>query len=306
MHGSSVLLAGLGVTGLAAIAAWDPAAALTAAAAAGVAGLWWHRESAAARRAHAGLVAELADAHLAVELADVGMWSWDLRTNVIHYSRSASAMLGYAPGEIASTLSAWGKLVHPDDLARARRAVDDLVVGRAARYEQIVRLRGADDRWIPILDRGRITARDAEGRPLRAVGVHVDISGERVRPDGRVATRDKVVIVDDDDDARPVLEAWVRQWGLPVLGFADPQEAWQAIVDGGAPLAVVTADDLPGMSGLQLATRLRDAGHGCRILLMSHRDRESFAGCTAIDGVLPARSVPSELQPWLTTLLEAR
>ncbi|MBL8946590.1 MAG: hypothetical protein JNK45_25710, partial [Myxococcales bacterium] len=47
MHGSSVLLAGLGVTGLAAIAAWDPAAALTAAAAAGVAGLWWHRESAA-------------------------------------------------------------------------------------------------------------------------------------------------------------------------------------------------------------------------------------------------------------------
>lgn len=299
-------LAGLGAAGLVAIAAWEPVAALTAATTGGLALAWWHRASQATQRAQAGLVAEVADVHLAVELADVGMWSWDLRTNVIHYSRSASAMLGYAPGEIASSLSAWGKLVHPDDLPRARRAIDDLVVGRAARYEQIVRLRAADGRWIPILDRGRITARDAEGRPERAVGVHVDISGERVRPDGRVATRDKVVIVDDDDDARPVLEAWVRQWGLPVVGFGDPQEAWDAIVEGGAPLAVVTADDLPGMTGVQLATRLRDAGHGCRILLMSHRDRESFAGCTAIDGVLPARSVPSELQPWLATLLDAR
>lgn len=104
----------------------------------------------------------------AVELAGVGTWDWDVRLRRVEYDPTCSTMLGYAVGEIDSSLAAWGQLVHPDDLAAARAAVDALLDGKVANYESRVRLRAADGTWRTILDRGRATAWDAGGgRPMR-------------------------------------------------------------------------------------------------------------------------------------------
>ncbi len=202
----------------------------------------------------------------ASELAGIGEWRWDLRTQRIAYGPGCTRMLGYDDGEIASTLSAWGKLAHPDDLAGVRAAVDDLVEGRANRYEARVRLRAKDGSWRTIVDRGVVIARDRKGRPTLAIGVHFAV--DDIEPASLSST---CVVVDDDPDMRAAMEIAARRAGVDVVGFPDADAAWRAIARGGAPKAIVTDLEMPGTSGLELAARVRAAGLQCPVLLVSGR-----------------------------------
>lgn len=101
-----------------------------------------------------------------------GLWDYDLRTTEIHYDDRCATMLGYEAGSIGSHLGAWGKLVHPGDLSRARDALDAFVRGTSPNYEVEVRLRAADGGWRRVLDKATVVERDDEGRPARLVGVH--------------------------------------------------------------------------------------------------------------------------------------
>ncbi len=107
-------------------------------------------------------------------LADAGdgVWDYDLRSGRIVYSDTCATMLGYAANEITSTLSQWGTLVHEDDLPHARQALDDYLEGRSEHYRVQVRMRRKDGGWTRIQDCGRIVARDKDGRPQRACGLH--------------------------------------------------------------------------------------------------------------------------------------
>jgi CheY-like chemotaxis protein/PAS domain-containing protein len=235
----------------------------------------------------------------AADLARVGMWHWDVRLARVHYDRRCSAMLGYADGEIASSLSAWGKLVHPDDLPLARGAIDALIDGSSAQYEARVRLRAADGTWRTILDRGRVTARDDRGRATRAVGIHLDVTATVVAKPP-VVTRGRWVIVDDDDSVRTVIETAARRLGLDVVSFADPQLAWEAI-GAGPPIGIITDYEMPGMSGLQLAERVRAAGMGCPLLLVTGAaSSPSLSECRSIDGLLDKPFSIAKLEAWLS------
>jgi CheY-like chemotaxis protein len=208
-------------------------------------------------------------------------------------------MLGYSDGDLSSSLSAWGKLVHPDDLVVARGAIDALIDGSSEQYEARVRLRAADGSWRTILDRGRVTARDERGRATRAVGIHLDITTTKVAAPP-VVTRGRWVIIDDDDSVRAVIEAAARRLGLDVVAFSDPQRAWEAI-GAGPPIGIITDYEMPGMNGLQLAERVRAAGMGCPLLLVTGAAvSPSPSECRAIDGLLDKPFSIAKLEAWLS------
>lgn len=234
----------------------------------------------------------------AVELARVGMWQWDLRRGRVDYDRMCAKMLGYGESEIDSTLSSWGKLVHPDDLAGARRAIDELVDGKSARYEARVRLRAADGSWRMIIDRGTVTARDDNGRPSRAVGVHIEATTIPAAAPLAPTTRGRWVIIDDDESVRVVIETAARRLGLDTVSFGDPQRAWEAIA-AGTPLGIITDFEMPGMNGVQLAERVRAAGMGCPLLLVSGASSPLLRECRAIDGLLSKPFTIASLESWL-------
>jgi CheY-like chemotaxis protein/PAS domain-containing protein len=237
----------------------------------------------------------LARLQQAVQLAGIGTWHWDVRHRRVEYDATCATMLGYAADEIDSSIAAWGKLVHPDDLEAARAAVDALLDGKVASYESRVRLRAADGTWRMILDRGRATAWDAEGRPTHAVGVHIDAA--TVEPPVP-STRGRWVIVDDDDSVRMVIETAARRAGLATASFADPRRAWAAIAEG-APVGIITDFDMPGMNGIQLAERVRAAGLGCPVLLVSGSESISLSECRTVDGLLSKPFTVASLQAWL-------
>ena len=111
--------------------------------------------------------------------AQEGVWDWNLETGHVVYSTRWKQMLGYDDHEIEPHVSAWERLLHPDDHERAR-ALNDLVARGASTYEAEFRLRHKAGHYVDVLSRGLPVRREPGGPVVRIVGTHFDLT-ERKR-----------------------------------------------------------------------------------------------------------------------------
>ncbi|MEW6426520.1 MAG: PAS domain S-box protein [Thermodesulfobacteriota bacterium] len=116
--------------------------------------------------------------HLALEGADLGLWDWDIVTGAVYFDPRWYTMLGYRPDELVASYGTWHDLLHPEDRAMAEQTVAD-GVARDLPWNIEFRLRSKDGGWRWILGRGRVVERDDDGRPRRAAGTHLDITGRK-------------------------------------------------------------------------------------------------------------------------------
>ncbi|KAF0170124.1 MAG: two-component system sensor-response regulator hybrid protein [Limisphaerales bacterium] len=122
---------------------------------------------------------------LAQQAARVGTFEWNIQTGVNIWSPELEAMHGLPPGGFPGTHPAWEKLVHPEDLARAKSQVQRAFETREpVEGEWRVVWPDGGTRWLF----GRFQVfRDAAGQPLRLTGVNLDIT-ERKRAERVTAT----------------------------------------------------------------------------------------------------------------------
>src|ERR1700686_4222900 len=66
---------------------------------------------------------------------------------------------------------------------------------------------------------------------------------------------DRVLIVEDEENARIGYEALLRRWGYEVLGVGSAEDALARFPEF-APAVLIAAVELPGMNGLDLLARL--------------------------------------------------
>jgi len=113
---------------------------------------------------------------LALEGASLGIWDWDLTTNQVNFDRRWCEMLGLSLEQTRMDLKTWEERVHPDDLAQCYKDIQSYIKGEQERYENIHRMQHANGEWVYILDRGRFSAWDINGKPIRFTGTHLDIT----------------------------------------------------------------------------------------------------------------------------------
>jgi PAS domain S-box-containing protein len=113
---------------------------------------------------------------LAVDGAKLGVWDWNPQTDEVQFNDTWATMLGYDPDEIGSELAEWEQRVHPEDLTSVEAALESHLAGETDYYDTEHRMQTADGDWKWIRDIGRVFERDDHGRPIRAVGIHIDIS----------------------------------------------------------------------------------------------------------------------------------
>ncbi|MDP2137416.1 MAG: PAS domain-containing protein, partial [Candidatus Didemnitutus sp.] len=112
---------------------------------------------------------------LALKGTNDGIWDWDLVSGHTFRDLRYAQMIGYQPDELPPG-RVWLELGHPDDVPGVESAIADHLEGRGSIYQCEYRLRHRDGRWIWVLDRGKIVARDASGRAQRMVGTQTDIT----------------------------------------------------------------------------------------------------------------------------------
>ncbi|MGH9660665.1 MAG: PAS domain-containing protein, partial [Bryobacteraceae bacterium] len=112
---------------------------------------------------------------LALDGSGLGLFDLNLDTGELYLSPSLEAMLGYEPNRMPLRRG-FIPLMHPDDRDTARRAFREHLDEVTPHFETEYRLRVRSGEWKWILARGLVTSRDENGRPLRLVGTHTDIS----------------------------------------------------------------------------------------------------------------------------------
>ena len=125
----------------------------------------------------------------AIEGAGHGVWDWDLLSNVVTYSETWCRLLGYQKSELYESANESIVRVHPDDRQRAYVEVQRHLRGETDICVVEYRLRCQDGSYKWIAGRGMIISRDAQGRPLRMIGTHTDISRSKATEQALLANQ---------------------------------------------------------------------------------------------------------------------
>lgn len=115
----------------------------------------------------------------ALEGAGDGVWDWDIEQNKSFFSRRWKEMLGYADDELASSHEVWFSLIHIDDREKVKSRLNSYLNKKLDEYKVEYRMLCKDQRYMWVLARGKVVARDATGLPKRMVGTHTDISDRK-------------------------------------------------------------------------------------------------------------------------------
>ncbi|MGV3756082.1 MAG: PAS domain S-box protein [Verrucomicrobiota bacterium] len=117
--------------------------------------------------------------HLALRGAELGTWDWNIQTGHVIFNRRLTEMLGYRLEELEPNVKTWENLIHPEDLPGVMKVLQLHLEGRSEIYKAEHRLKTKSGEWLWVLDSGCVFERNAEGKPLRAVGTHQNIDAQK-------------------------------------------------------------------------------------------------------------------------------
>lgn len=116
----------------------------------------------------------------ALEAASAGLWDWDTVTNKVYYDSKYINMLGYSESEFKNSVSSWADQVHPEDYDKTvKRQFEYIESPQHGNYFTCkYRFRASCGNYIWIQGQGKVIARDSNGKALRIVGLHTDVTEE--------------------------------------------------------------------------------------------------------------------------------
>jgi PAS domain S-box-containing protein len=114
----------------------------------------------------------------ALDATKEGIWDWNLMSGEIQYSPAYFSMLGFERDELPMDVSTWIGLLHPDEVDRVTTEAGRLLRDPGY-YALEYRMRKSSGDYCWVMSHGKVVERDADGKPLRAVGTHIDITEQK-------------------------------------------------------------------------------------------------------------------------------
>jgi PAS domain S-box-containing protein len=201
------------------------------------------------RKAEMALAERDAQLRLAGKAARVGSFAIDISTGRVHNSPGYAAIHGLAEGTVEFPREEWRTRVHPDDLGRLDALRSQTFAARRHEHNTEYRLVSphCGVRWIE--SRGLVSY-DGNGRPIRLVGVNIDITerkqaedwlqkSERKLRDLLGALPASIYVTDAEGYITYCNQSAVDLWGIkPVLGKDKWCDLAQFYHPDGSPMAL--------------------------------------------------------------------
>jgi len=113
-----------------------------------------------------------------------GYWDWNLVDNTEYLSPTFKSMFGYQDHEMESSPEAWQRIIFPEDLPGVLEVFDRHVKSRGREpFSNEVRYRHKDGTTVWVICAGRVVEWSTDGKPLRMIGCHVDITERKQAED---------------------------------------------------------------------------------------------------------------------------
>jgi diguanylate cyclase (GGDEF)-like protein/PAS domain S-box-containing protein len=119
--------------------------------------------------------------HAVFDRSEVKTWQLDIPSERLKvFNAPWGELLGYQPEEVEASVAGWKGNLHPEDRDFVVAALEKHLRGESDAFEVVHRMirKGGDISWIS--DRGRVVEFDENGKPLRMIGAHCDITQEKL------------------------------------------------------------------------------------------------------------------------------
>jgi two-component system CheB/CheR fusion protein len=112
----------------------------------------------------------------ALEMGNMAWWEWSLETGNVEMHEKKATMLGYSFEEFPKNVYKICEFIHPDDYEYTMQNMRDHLEGKTDSYNVVYRIKTKTGGYKWYYDRGGVVERTSEGRPLKVVGLVVDVS----------------------------------------------------------------------------------------------------------------------------------
>ncbi len=112
----------------------------------------------------------------ALEGAGEGVWEYNFQTEKSFFSPQYEKLLGYDKEEMNAFSTNWQNLLHKDDYYIIVEYDKEYLEGTISSHKKEYRIRKKDGSYIWVLDRGMLMSKTEEGKPIKIIGTHTDIT----------------------------------------------------------------------------------------------------------------------------------
>jgi len=151
---------------------------------------------------------------LVFDATNDAIWDLSTDTNKIFFSDRLYTMLGYEPGEFETNIENLTKLLHPDDIRWARTVAQKSMAEGLNEFSLEVRYKTKTNDYKWMSNRGKVVARDKQGKPIRVLGALSDITERKLAEDELKKSRGLLLSI---LDTIPVRVFW-KDLNLNFLG----------------------------------------------------------------------------------------
>jgi len=116
---------------------------------------------------------------LAMDAAKISLWDADLQTQCITLDARWNELAGYAAEEVRMSFDQLAAMLPDEDARIIRHRIGAVLRGESAEYVTEHRVRHRLGHWFWVESRGRVMSWDAAGRPLRMLGIAMDVSARK-------------------------------------------------------------------------------------------------------------------------------
>jgi len=116
---------------------------------------------------------------LALLGSDAGIWDWNIETNEVVLNDKWFIIRGFESISFNNNVDTWKSLLHPDDKEPVMLALENHLNKKTPFFQAEYRTITHSGEYIWILDTGKVTECDANGKPKRMVGTNTNITTKK-------------------------------------------------------------------------------------------------------------------------------
>ena len=113
---------------------------------------------------------------MALSSSDLALWDWHIQSDDLFFDARWAAIQGYKKNELPTRIDRYMQGVFPEDVPLIYKNLEAHYQDDEKKYEAIYRVLHKDGHYVWIQGTGRVVERDAQGQPLRMLGVALDIT----------------------------------------------------------------------------------------------------------------------------------